>query len=357
MLNAHHVAPYFPNCNVESTMLSKLFADQGLRIRIRTEAGTKKRGKKSVGSESFGQPTAKRTKRSDSNVQQNFAVGRTVFTRLDASASGSPPGTSLAQSLLTSAATGAASNPGLLIFHHDPFAVYRSENESMPAASQSQCYRPKGMFELDDGYYHKQLNNAHSSPNYDIKTHSHTLDLSDMAAVALLDSLSGANRHSFGTTAKHVSDVDFSRLLAPASDVSLQSPFATMSATTGLNIGVPYSNYRVTSARASGYPDNQLASAAATTCATQNALYPQNSFMGNTSRLCLPLRSSAVPNSIQLPHMSQRLYNSQIRTVSSDSSSSSDSCVGLDLAFSQPGQGGILQPTSRQEETWRGAFA
>ncbi|KAJ1935641.1 hypothetical protein EC988_008419, partial [Linderina pennispora] len=33
---------------MESTRLSKLFADQGLRIRIRTEAGTKKRAKKSA---------------------------------------------------------------------------------------------------------------------------------------------------------------------------------------------------------------------------------------------------------------------------------------------------------------------
>ncbi|PIA14014.1 hypothetical protein COEREDRAFT_23566, partial [Coemansia reversa NRRL 1564] len=33
---------------MESTQLSRLFAEQGLRIRIRTEAGTKKRGKKAV---------------------------------------------------------------------------------------------------------------------------------------------------------------------------------------------------------------------------------------------------------------------------------------------------------------------
>ncbi|KAJ2627421.1 hypothetical protein GGF44_004731, partial [Coemansia sp. RSA 1694] len=255
---------------MESTMLSKLFADQGLRIRIRTEAGTKKRGKKSLACENLGPPAAKRAKRPDSNTQQNFVAGRTVFTRLGASASGSPPVAPLTRGLLTNAATSGASNPGLLIFHHDPFAVYRSDNESMTADTQRQCYQPKSMFELDDGYYHKQLSDTHSSPIYDMKTHRNTLDLSDMAAVALLDSLSGGNSHCFGNAAKHVSpptvsNVDLSRLLSPTNSASLQhqqhsqSTYAPMPAVTGFSMGAPYSNYRVTSTRASGYPDDQFA--------------------------------------------------------------------------------------------------
>ncbi|KAJ2444865.1 hypothetical protein GGF42_006175 [Coemansia sp. RSA 2424] len=357
--------------NVESTMLSKLFADQGLRIRIRTEAGTKKRGKKSLACENLGPPAAKRAKRPDSNTQQNFAAGRTVFTRLGASASGSPPVAPLTRGLLTNAATNGASNPGLLIFHHDPFAVYRSDNESMTADTQRQCYQPKSMFELDDGYYHKQLSDTHSSPIYDVKTHRNTLDLSDMAAVALLDSLSGGNSHCFGNAAKHVSpptvsNVDLSRLLSPTSNASLQqhqqhsqNTYAPMPASTGFSMGAPYSNYRVTSTRVSGYPDDQFA-ASVTACGAQNAFYPQVSFMSTATRLCPPLRSSAgtaSANGILLPHMSQRLYNSQVRTASSGGSSSSDSCIGLDLTFSQPTQGNIMQPIGRQEEAWSGAFA
>ncbi|KAJ2240481.1 hypothetical protein GGI13_007653 [Coemansia sp. RSA 455] len=352
---------------MESTPLSKLFAEQGLRIRIRTEAGTKKRGKKSLADEGFGATIpAKRIKRNDSDSQQHFEVGQTMFTRINASTSGSPQATSLAHSLLTSAATAGASNPGLLIFHHDPFSVYRNENENMAADGQRQCYQAKTtMFGLDGDYYHKQLSNSHSSPINDMKTRHHTLDLSDMAAVALLDSLSGGN--IMGNSAKQVSpptvsDVDISQLLAPTSiglsqQQHSQSPFASMPAGTGFNMGTPYSNYRVTSAHANGYQDNQF-TAAVTACGAQNALYPPNSFMNIAARLHPPLRSSAGSGSggLILSQMPQRLYSSQIRTASNASSSNSDSCLGLDLAFSQSAQGSILQ-TSRQEDAWSGAFA
>ncbi|KAJ2064140.1 hypothetical protein GGI17_001185 [Coemansia sp. S146] len=332
-----------------------------------TEAGTKKRGKKSLADEGFGAVIpAKRAKRNDSDSQQHFEVGRTMFTRMNASASGSPQTTSLARSLLTNTATAGASNPGLLIFHHDPFSVYRNENESMAADGQRQCYQPKNMFGLDGGYYHKQLSNSHSSPINDMKTHHHTLDLSDMAAVALLDSLSGGN--IIGNVAKQVSpptvsDVDISQLLAPASiglsqQQHSQSPFASMSAGTGFNMGAPYSNYRVTSAHATGYQDNQF-TASVTACGAQNALYPPNSFMNIATRLHPPLRSSAGSGSggLILSQMPQRLYSSQIRTAGNGSSNNSDSCLGLDLAFSQSTQGSILQTASRQEDAWSGAFA
>ncbi|KAJ2065874.1 hypothetical protein GGH13_005945, partial [Coemansia sp. S155-1] len=351
---------------MESTPLSKLFAEQGLRIRIRTEAGTKKRGKKSLADEGFGATIpAKRVKRNDSDSQQHFEVGRTMFTRINASTSGSPQATSLARSLLTSATTAGSSNPGLLIFHHDPFSVYRNENENMAADGQRQCYQAKTVFGLDGDYYHKQLSNSHSSPINDMKTHHHTLDLSDMAAVALLDSLSGGN--IMGNSAKQVSpptvsDVDISQLLAPTSiglsqQQHSQSPFASMPAGAGFNMGTPYSNYRVTSAHATGYQDNQF-TATVTACGAQNALYPPNSFMNIAARLHPPLRSSASSGSggLILSQMPQRLYSSQIRTASNASSSNSDSCLGLDLAFSQSAQGSILQ-TSRQEDAWSGAFA
>ncbi|KAJ2417632.1 hypothetical protein GGI10_000037 [Coemansia sp. RSA 2530] len=352
---------------MESTPLSKLFAEQGLRIRIRTEAGTKKRGKKSLADEAFGAPMpAKRAKRNDNEIQHHFEAGRTVFTRMNASASVSPQVASLTRSLLTNAATTGASNPGLLIFHHDPFSVYRNENESMAADGQRQCYQPKNMFELDGGYYHRQLSNSHSSPINDMKTPHHTLDLSDMAAVALLGSLSSGG--IIGNAAKQVSppmvsDVDLSQLLAPSSiglsqQQHSQSPFATLPAGAGFSLGVPYSNYRVTSTHSTGYHDNQFM-APVTTCGAQNAHYPQSSFMSMAARLHPPLRSSAGSGSggLILPQMSQRLYNSQIRTVSNSSSSNSDSSLGLDLAFSQPTQGSILQSAGRQEDAWSGAFA
>ncbi|KAJ2898243.1 hypothetical protein GGI21_001400 [Coemansia aciculifera] len=319
-----------------------------------TEAGTKKRGKKSTACESFEQPAVKRTKRSDSNIQHSFEAGTTVFTRIGTSVSRSPPVTLQARDILS---TGGAPNPGLLIFNHDPFAVYRSENESMPASSQGQCYQPQNVFELDDGYYHKQLSNPHSSPTYGTKTYSHSLDLSDMAAVALLDSLSGGNGHCFGATAKHVSpptvsDVDLSRLLAPANNASLQqqqpsqSPFTSLATPTGFNMGAPYSNYRVTSTRSTEYPGNQLATSV-------SACNTQSSFMNAAARFCPPFRSSVgnnCSNDLLIPLLSQRLYNSQVRTVSSSSSNGggSESCLGLDLTFPQP--------TGRQEEAWNGAF-
>ncbi|KAJ2492975.1 hypothetical protein IWW37_000979 [Coemansia sp. RSA 2050] len=349
---------------MESTPLSKLFAEQGLRIRIRTEAGTKKRGKKSLADEGFGVTIpAKRTKRSDSESQHHFETGRTVFTRINASASVSPQVASLTRSLLTNAATTGTSNPGLLIFHHDPFSVYRNENESMAVDGQRQCYPPKNMFELDGGYYHRQLSNAHSSPINDMKTPHHTLDLSDMAAVALLGSLSGGGIISNPTKQvppSTVSDVDLSQLLAPTSiglsqQQHSQSSFATMPAGAGFSMGAPYSNYRVTSAHSTGYQDSQFM-APVTACGTQNAHYP-SSFISMAARLHPPLRSSAGSGSggLVLPQMPQRLYSSQIRTASN--SSNSDSSLGLDLVFSQPAQGSILQSAGRQEDVWSGVFA
>ncbi|KAJ2817594.1 hypothetical protein FBU31_006170 [Coemansia sp. 'formosensis'] len=290
-----------------------------------------------------------------------------MFTRINASTSESPQVSSLTRSLFTSAATAGASNPGLFIFHHDPFSVYQSENETMAVDSQRQCYQPKDMFELDTNYYHKQLSNSHSSPISDVKPHHHTLDLSDMAAVALLDSLSGGN--IIGNTVKQVSpptisDVDISQLLAPTSiglsqQQHSQSPFATISVGTGFNMGAPYSNYRVTSAHTTGYHDNQF-TASATACGAQSALYQPSSYTNLAARLHPPLRSSASSTSsgLILPQMHQRLYSSQIRTASNGGSSNNDeSCLGLDLAFSQATQDCILQSAGRQEDTWGGAFA
>ncbi|KAJ2000004.1 hypothetical protein GGI04_004329 [Coemansia thaxteri] len=368
---------------MESTPLSKLFAEQGLRIRIRTEAGTKKRGKKATANDGFGS-AAKRARVLDDG-SQHYTNGGIVFARHNVSISASPPVSSLACGTPARAAAVGATNPGLFIFQHDPFSVYRSESESMATDGQHQCYQPKDVFGLDESCYQRQVSNPHSSPGYDIKAHhataelghGHTLDISDIAAVALLDSLSGGN--CISGVPKHmalpsVSNPNLSQLLTSTGNMgrtypaniglshasaaqtyalpvrtghisSLQeladstqqhaaNPFDSISAAS-FNMSAPYSNYRVTSARTAPDP-----------------MYLHSSLVGSATRIHPQLRADD-STGIALPHMTQRLYNSQIRTPSSASSAG---CVSLGLAFSQPAPVNMLQPAGRQEDVWTGAF-
>ncbi|KAJ2711208.1 hypothetical protein H4R19_003358, partial [Coemansia spiralis] len=152
---------------MESTPLSRMFADQGLRIRIRTEAGTKKRGKKSADDDH----STKRARHSpaDSIPPLSECLPGLVGHGMPAF---SGPGAGCAP-------TGPHPAASLLMFSSKSYPVYGDNKENVPPHSS----------QTGGGF------GALLGP--DMMRAASTLDLDDIAAVALLDSLSsGAHGRS-----------------------------------------------------------------------------------------------------------------------------------------------------------------
>ncbi|KAJ2285984.1 hypothetical protein IW139_006123, partial [Coemansia sp. RSA 353] len=160
---------------MESTQLSRVFSEQGLRIRIRTEAGTKKRGKKAAKA-----TPSKRARLSDDddaplNMLQLSNMENNGYFRYPAiTASSNLPVTSVAQELPTTRGCG---NSGMLMFSNNPFSVYHENKENIPVTSN----HPNQIGIMVRSDLSSQLLD---------KPQSTKLDMDDIAAVALLDSLS-----------------------------------------------------------------------------------------------------------------------------------------------------------------------
>ncbi|KAJ2781446.1 hypothetical protein H4R18_002867 [Coemansia javaensis] len=257
---------------MESTQLSRVFADQGLRIRIRTEAGTKKRSKKhaddaaakrqrlSVG-ESVPPPVSMHCLPGISGIGgPAFASGAPLAAAAAAAARGPPP------------CSGGLGPSGLLIFPDD-----NKENIPPPDALGAMLGRgPERAPALRP-----------FCPTSRPTRPETALDLDDIAAVALLDSLSSGApgrsaapmQQSAGTYARPPEYIPF----APRSSAFATSPMppilqpgppqrlssapgrlggggvgsgsSVLDRIPGLGIGagIPLSNYRLSAVRAPGH--------------------------------------------------------------------------------------------------------
>ncbi|KAJ2763817.1 hypothetical protein IWQ56_004719 [Coemansia nantahalensis] len=161
---------------MESTPLSRMFADQGLRIRIRTEAGTKKRGKKGADDH-----PAKRARCSPGDSIPPSAECLPGFA-----GPGLPmypaPGVSRAPPAPHPAA-------GLLVLGGKPYPVYGDNKENMPPhASQAADFGSLLMPGMGGAALVTPCLRSDHPPG--VLRAETTLDLDDIAAVALLDSLS-----------------------------------------------------------------------------------------------------------------------------------------------------------------------
>ncbi|KAJ2081395.1 hypothetical protein H4R24_002381 [Coemansia sp. RSA 988] len=277
---------------MESTQLSKLFAEQGLRIRIRTEAGTKKRGKKALQTE----PPSKRARVTAENCTQSAVwqpqrIDNICAPRCPgAHVSSASPMPSLAHGIINPSGH---ANSGLLIFQHEPFPTYDNINEenkeNIPVRVQNNTHldnilglstdhRPQDKRPHEHTYY--QGGRATRDIKYENRLDL-GLDFDDIAAVALLDSLSnGASRQppmssgpssdlmqllgstSYGTGhasfPTNSSSINCSPLdaLAPAKPVQRFSSlptkptdiFGAILSPSG-NMGLPLSNYRLSALR------------------------------------------------------------------------------------------------------------
>ncbi|KAJ1734669.1 hypothetical protein LPJ61_000944 [Coemansia biformis] len=178
---------------IKSTPLSRMFADQGLRIRIRTEAGTKKRGKKCA-----GHSPAKRARHSaEENVSPplppclQVLPGATIRGFPGASVSCAPCGPLPAAGVAGSSVLGPA---GMLVFQTDPFPAYGHNKENIPppvqqAAGIGGVVRP-GMGRRESEVAPLAAAGYRGDRPSDTMRLDSTLDLDDITAVALLDSLS-----------------------------------------------------------------------------------------------------------------------------------------------------------------------
>ncbi|KAJ2303183.1 hypothetical protein IWW54_005808, partial [Coemansia sp. RSA 2705] len=145
----------------------------GLRIRIRTEAGTKKRGRKATRA-----APSKRARLSEDDdaplttLQLHNASEPPRF-QFPAAVSNTSSASTLAPGL---PAIRGFNNSSLLGFASDPFSAYQENKENIPLGSQS-------------------------ADQFDrIFQPNSTLDLDDIAAVALLDSLSGGSHQALPAT-------------------------------------------------------------------------------------------------------------------------------------------------------------
>ncbi|KAJ1822866.1 hypothetical protein LPJ56_003044, partial [Coemansia sp. RSA 2599] len=221
-----HSPKRFPGM-MESTRLSKLFAEQGVRIRIRTEAGTKKRGRKPCG-ETTNQsaallsppPSVKRARTAkgssgvfrkpkaiDSNTLQHE-----LFSACHSNKENVPPGADSCDMIHYK-----NNGPGLSKFEERRFGI-------KPAASHAVPSEPLCMPRMGRPAEHHRI--------------QHSLSLSDMAAVALLDSLSNGNRNARTQTPPMATDAEISRLLEPNGCLG-QNYLAPYSASSAPNLSVP----------------------------------------------------------------------------------------------------------------------
>ncbi|KAJ1835409.1 hypothetical protein LPJ63_001154 [Coemansia sp. RSA 2711] len=216
----------------------------GLRIRIRTEAGTKKRGRKATRA-----APSKRARLSEDDdaplttLQLHNASEPPRF-QFPAAVSNTSSASTLAPGL---PAIRGFNNSSLLGFASDPFSAYQENKENIPLGSQS-------------------------ADQFDrIFQPNSTLDLDDIAAVALLDSLSGGSHRALPATSSTAPS-----LLGPNSDshgycgisFSTAPPVAppkpalrfsslprkqpdTLGLAPNINIsmGLPFSNYRLSAVR------------------------------------------------------------------------------------------------------------
>ncbi|KAJ2850256.1 hypothetical protein J3B02_003693, partial [Coemansia erecta] len=247
-----HSPKRFPGM-MESTPLSKLFAEQGLRIRIRTEAGTKKRGRRPIG-ENCSQsaailppPSAKRARTAKGGNFRNSSIA------------GSNPLQMLPTMCNVSKSTISIDNSNIPLFCNDPFAAYHSNKENVPPGdSRNMMHLKSGpsLFKFEDACLGSKPATTHTVPSEPIcmsrmgrpAEHrlQHSLSLSDMAAVALLDSLSNgnanrnANRNAKAQTPPMATEAEISRLLGPNSSCCLgQNYLTSYSANSASNLSVP----------------------------------------------------------------------------------------------------------------------
>ncbi|KAJ2159272.1 hypothetical protein GGF46_003156 [Coemansia sp. RSA 552] len=273
---------------MESTLLSRVFASQGLRIRIRTEAGTKKRGKRSA----HNAPT-KRARLSDSCSSSAPLTTLHIQSASDSADLGnsglsvSPPSSSHVHRPL---GTSDAGPSGLLIFQQHPFTAYQENKENlMPSASQQSIQ------------FNQMLRVNFQGQRSPDACSGSVLDMDDIAAVALLDSLSnGPHRHSSAAAATGSS---IARLLEPpgfgslsqadnstlfpisAAGPALHAKQPTAAHSSGLNAGLPFSNYRLSAVRS---PDPPIPAR------PRQALYPTSLGLQPANKGCpVPLSSHA----------------------------------------------------------------
>ncbi|KAJ2615596.1 hypothetical protein H4S08_001165 [Coemansia sp. RSA 1365] len=284
---------------MESTQLSRLFAEQGLRIRIRTEAGTKKRGKKAVQTDT---PSKRARVTANIDTQSSVLQPQSVDSMgmpsyISAHAASASPMSSLTRGIIN---TSNHTNSGLLIFQHEPFSTYGNINEenkeNIPVQLQQNNHfgnilGPDTEHRLLDKQPHEHMHYQNGSATREVKFEDRTnlsLDFDDIAAVALLDSLSnGPNRQSSVSTG---SSSDLMQLLGSASYNTGHVLFPANSSSTncsplgavapvqpvqrfsslptkptdifgsilnpGANMSLPLSNYRLSALRSPGFQEN-----------------------------------------------------------------------------------------------------
>lgn len=325
---------------MESTALSKLFADQGLRIRIRTEAGTKKRGRKAT-TICSRTSASKRTKRShgyDNQLQRqaladicnpsnscpSVATGTDLFMRSLAATNGLPHNQLFATSSPTTmpsynhnptATTATGTSSSLLMLPRDPFSSTTYDYSNNNNNNKENIPPNTSIFE-----------SLHSSPmfsNNNITSHSSSscateskLDLNDIAAVALLDSLSSNRNRSTAFTTVTTS---------PAQSVALPATIAAPSSFQNYRIGPPLTS-------SSSFSPNLYINSSSTSAAAV-----PNGRLHTTFRSSAPT-SSSLGYDIQLPSISQPFYNSQIRNNSGANVSGSNN-IGISAATLPPLRG------------------
>ncbi|KAJ2376998.1 hypothetical protein GGI05_006929, partial [Coemansia sp. RSA 2603] len=131
---------------MSSTKLSKLFAEQGLRIRIRSEEATKKRNKKTVdknSTEELNDPPRKRAR----HIANTPSIVTHINSGLLATSNSSPTAILRNNGYPFDADVAGISSA---IFQSNPFAVYHNDKENMPPVGHWQDLLPKNMFRFDE---------------------------------------------------------------------------------------------------------------------------------------------------------------------------------------------------------------
>ncbi|KAJ2122491.1 hypothetical protein IW147_003359 [Coemansia sp. RSA 720] len=329
---------------MESTQLSRVFSEQGLRIRIRTEAGTKKRGKKATKA-----TPSKRARQSDDDdaplnmLQLSSAEDNAYFRYPTTSACSNLSVSSVVRGLPTARGFG---DPGMLMFSNDPFSAYHENKENIPVASN----HPNQIGQMVRSDLSNQLLD---------KPQSTKLDMDDIAAVALLDSLSNGMNRPLPTSSSTMS-----RLLDPSSTHPNYSSIA-FSATpalasikpahrfssqptkypdtlglmlnVGTNTSIPFSNYRLSAVRSPEFSET-----------LQDPVTSQSMLFGGTSRYHPALRSSSFglqlnmntnqaslyPPGLRPPQ--HQLYASPVRSSLSHSRSNPSTDENIHLGLNMP---------------------
>ncbi|KAJ2718435.1 hypothetical protein GGI07_005759 [Coemansia sp. Benny D115] len=359
---------------MESTPLSKLFSEQGLRIRIRTEAGTKKRARKlGSASESLaGGARAPVANKRPRLTRQSHGLDPAVRPPADPLATlSSSPESSLAHG--ASGQTLPPGHPSLLIFQHDPFSVYHCDKENVPPVAMQPCYhQPKGLFSQPSQPMSMTMSSATAAPSTNMPP-NHALSLSDIAAVALLDSLGGnASRPPKPRSPPVVTDEDVTRLLAPSSvslDQSYSAPFLIPPMSAASATADPGSIYHTDTAKPthiqtasdpftsslhpSSLPFNTplFSNYRIASSRTPDSVYSQGMFLGAAPRLHPTLRSSGGNSSLASQNSAAQLMALPQRAYTAAHSA----CVGpenterLEMSFARhtPAQNAILGSDSQ----------